>query len=148
MVSQDLTEANRTRVLSLYADYARGNMAAVMAGMTDDIAWCSVGEGCAAWSGNWSGKDGVTAYFSAVGSVCEVTGYEIERVIADGDWATVLGTIRVRFRADGSEHAYAKVDVLRLADGLVAEFREFYDTAAMLRDVGQVNTASSDRATP
>ena len=148
MASHDLTEATRARVLSLYADYVRGNMDAVMAGMAEDIAWQSLGDHDAPWSGRWAGRQGVADYFAALGKVCAVTAFDIERVIADGDWATVLATIRIRFHADGRETTYAKVDVLRFAGGAVAEFREFYDTALMLRDLGQVNTASSDRATP
>jgi ketosteroid isomerase-like protein len=35
------------------------------------------------------------------------------------------------------------VDVLRLAGGQVAEFREFYDTATIGRDLGRANTARS-----
>lgn len=148
MASRDLTEATRARVLSLYADYVRGDMAAVMAGMAEDIAWQSLGDHDAPWSGRWRGRQGVADYFAAIGRVCAVTGYEIERVIADGDWATVLGTLHVRFHADGSEATYAKVDILRLDRSDVAEFREFYDTARLLGDLGRVNTASSDRATP
>ena len=148
MASHDLTEATRARVLSLYADYVRGNMDAVMAGIAEDIAWHSLGEHDAPWSGHWTGRQGVADYFAALGRVCAVATFEIERVIVDGDWASVLATVRIRFHADGREATYAKVDVLRLADGVVAEFREFYDTALMLRDLGQVNTASSDRATP
>ncbi|MBR0679252.1 nuclear transport factor 2 family protein [Roseomonas eburnea] len=148
MASRDLTEATRARVHALYADYVRGDMAAVMGCMAEGIAWHSLGNHDAPWSGRWLGKQGVADYFAAVGRVCAVTGWEIERVIADGEWATVLGTLRVRFHADGSETTYAKVDILHLADGMLVEFREFYDTATMLRDLGRVNTASSDRATP
>lgn len=148
MASRDLTEATRARVLDLYAAYQRGDMAAVMAGLAEEVVWQSLGDHGAPWSGRWSGKAGVGAYFAALGAACEVTALEIERVIADGDWASVLATIRVRFRADGTEHAYAKVDILRLAQGRVMEFREFYDTARLLAELGQVNTASSDRATP
>jgi ketosteroid isomerase-like protein len=148
MASDDRTEATRARTLRLYGDYTRGDMAAVMAGIAEDIAWSSVGEGLAPWSGRWSGKDGVAAYFAAVQAACEVTAYDIEHVIAEGDWATVLGTIRIRYRGDGSERQYAKADILRFGQGLLVEFREFYDTAGMLQDLGRVNTASSDRSTP
>lgn len=148
MAPQEPTEATRARVAALYAAYVRGDMAAVMAGMAEGIAWQSLGDHGAPWSGRWQGRQGVADYFAAIGRVCAVTAYEVEHIIADGDWATVLGTLRVRFHADGSEAVYAKADILHLADGLVVEFREFYDTARMLGDLGRVNTASSDRATP
>ncbi len=36
------TEATRAHVLALYADYVRGNMPAVMAGLAEDIVWQSL----------------------------------------------------------------------------------------------------------
>jgi ketosteroid isomerase-like protein len=73
----------------------------------------------------------------------QVVAYDIERILADGDWATVLATARVRYHADGRECDYAKVDVLRLEGGRIAEFREHYDTAEAARDLGRANTARS-----
>lgn len=147
MASQDVTQATRERVTALYAAYGRGDMAAVMAGLAEDIAWTSLGDG-APWCGSWRGREGVAGYFAAVTGVCAIAGYEVERILADGEWATVLSTLRTRFHADGSETTHAKADILRLSGGLVVEFREFYDTARMLGDLGRVNTASSDQATP
>ncbi len=84
-------------------------------------------------------------YFAAVTSVCAMTGYEIERVIADGEWATVVCTLHVRFHADGSTAAYDKIDILRVVDGRVVEFREFYDTA---RPVGRTRAPERNGLRP
>ncbi|CAH0277442.1 nuclear transport factor 2 family protein [Roseomonas sp. CECT 9278] len=134
------TEATRTTIAALYDSYRAGDMPAVMAGLAEDIAWLSAGEAPLPWCGRWRGREGVSAYFTALAGICQVTAYDIERILADGDWATVLASIRLRYHADGSECAYTKVDVLRLDGGRVAEFREYYDTAAMERDLGRANT--------
>jgi ketosteroid isomerase-like protein len=137
------TEATRATITALYDAYLAGDMPTVMTGLAEDIAWHSLGEAPLPWCGAWRGHEGVAAYFAALGGICRVTAYDIERILADGDWATVLATIRVRYHADGSECGYTKVDVLRLDGGQVAEFREYYDTAAMQRDLGRANTAQS-----
>ena len=57
--------------------------------------------------------------------------FRIGRIIADGDWVAVTATVRARFHQTGEEQQLDKVDVLRLRDGRVVEFREFYDTMAI-----------------
>ncbi len=137
------TEATRATITALYDSYRAGDMPTVMAGLAPDIAWQSVGEAPLPWCGTWHGHEGVGAYFAALAGICRITAYDIERILADGEWSTVLASIRVRYHADGSECGYTKVDVLRLRDGLVADFREYYDTASIQRDLGRANTARS-----
>jgi ketosteroid isomerase-like protein len=137
------TEATRAQITALYDAYRAGDMPTVMAGLAEDIDWHSVGEAPLPWCGSWRGHDGVTDYFAALAGICRITAYDIERILADGAWATVLATIRVRYHADGSECGYTKVDVLRLDGGRVAEFREYYDTATIQRDLGRANTGRS-----
>ena len=39
------------------------------------------------------------------------------------------------------ERQYAKVDIMRLVNGRVVEFREFYDTASMVCDLERASAA-------
>lgn len=137
------TEATRARIAALYDAYRAGDMPTVMAGLSEDIAWRSVAEPPLPWCGSWRGHGGVTAYFTALAGTCRVTGLDIERILADGDWATVLATITVRYNGDATDYSYTKVDVLRVDGERVAEFREYYDTATIERDLGRANTARS-----
>jgi ketosteroid isomerase-like protein len=73
----------------------------------------------------------VAAYFAALAAECEILDYRIGQVIVDGDWSAVTATVRARFHRSGVEQELAKVDVLRLRDGQVAEFLEYYDTSAI-----------------
>ncbi|BDG72139.1 nuclear transport factor 2 family protein [Roseomonas fluvialis] len=138
------TEATRALITALYDAYRAGDMPTVMSSLAEDIDWHSVAQAPLPWCGAWRGHAGVSAYFAALSGICTITAYDIERILADGAWATVLASIRVRYHADGSEAGYTKVDVLRVDGGRVAEFREYYDTAAIQRDLGRANTARSD----
>lgn len=131
-MAEDATARNRTRVEALYAAYLAGDMPTVMEAMAEDVRWVS-GEaaGGAPWCGERVGRDGVQAYFAALTAECEILDYRIGRVIVDGDWAAVTATVRARFHRSGVEQELDKVDVLRLRDGQVVEFREYYDTGAI-----------------
>jgi ketosteroid isomerase-like protein len=116
----------------IYTEYARGNRAAVLEALAEDVAWHSVDCAAIPWGGSYRGREGVETFFARLDSGAEIIGYEVERVIAQGEWVTVLARVRARFPATGAEAEFASADILRIRDGRILEFREFYDTAAVL----------------
>ena len=68
------------------------------------------------------------AYFNDVRQELAVTRYDLERIIAEDDWVVALANIRVKFHETGVELDLRKADFMRLRDGMIAEFREYYDT--------------------
>jgi ketosteroid isomerase-like protein len=132
----DLAQRNVAQMQRIYAEYAAGNRAPLLDALSEDVSWHSVGCGDLPWSGLHRGRAGVGDYFAALGANVSVLGYEVEQVIAEGEWICVLGTIRVRYGAGGGEHEYAKADIFRLRDGRIVEFREFYDTAKACAEFG------------
>lgn len=116
----------------IYGEYGRGNRAAVLDALAEDVAWHSIGSAGIPWAGSYRGRAGVETFFERLDSAAQVIAYEVERVIAQGEWATVLVKVRARFPATGLEQEFASADVIRVRDGRILEFREFYDTAAVL----------------
>ena len=133
-MADDLTARNRACVEAIYAAYIAGDMPVVMASLTEDVRWTSGEEAVAPWSGERQGREGVAAYFAALAAECRILDYRIGQVIVDGDWAAVTARVRARFHRSGLEQELDKVDVLRLRDGRVACFREYYDTTAIAAD--------------
>lgn len=131
-MAEEATARNRARVQALYGAYIAGDMPAVLSAMADDVRWIS-GEAASAapWSGERVGRDGVQSYFAALAAECRILDYRIGRIIADGDWVAVTATVHARFHRSGEEQVLDKVDVMRLRDGQVVEFREYYDTSAI-----------------
>ncbi|MBX9700141.1 MAG: nuclear transport factor 2 family protein [Acetobacteraceae bacterium] len=127
------TSGTLERVQAIYAEYARGNRAFALDALAPEVVWTSVAASPdMPWGGTRHGRAGVEEYFARLDSMVAITGYEIERFIADGDWVIVLARATGRFHATGEELVLNKVDVLRLEGGRIAEFREHYDTAALL----------------
>lgn len=130
-MADDITVRNRARVEAIYAAYLAGDLPFVMDALADDVRWMSGEEAGAPWSGERVGRDGVAAYFAALRAECDILDYRIGQIIVDGNWAAVTATVRARFHRTGIVQELAKVDVLNLRDGQVAEFREYYDTSAI-----------------
>ncbi|MFC0386312.1 nuclear transport factor 2 family protein [Muricoccus vinaceus] len=130
----DLTARNLARVQDIYGRYAQGDRSALYEALAPGVTWTSIGEGALPWAGTRQGRAGVERYFGDLDAVADVAGYEVEQVIAQGEWIAVLATVTVRHHGAGGEHRYAKADFIRIVDGMVADFREFYDTAQACRD--------------
>jgi uncharacterized protein len=126
------TARTREHQAGLCAEYSRGNRAAVLDALADDVTWTSVAGPSLPWGGTRHGRAGVEEYFARLDAVVRITGYAVERAIADGEWITVLAQARACVLATGVEFEIAKVDVIRLREGRILEFREHYDTAAVL----------------
>jgi ketosteroid isomerase-like protein len=115
-----------------YAEYAKGDRQVVFDALAEDVVWRSNGGDGLAWSGERRARAGVEAYFAALDSCARVVGYEVERIIASGEWVVGLSTVHVEAVGTGERRSYAKADVFRMRDGRIAEFREYYDTGAAL----------------
>ncbi|MDB5412270.1 MAG: hypothetical protein JWR10_605 [Rubritepida sp.] len=136
MSETDLTERSIARVQEIYGRYAAGDREALYGALTPDATWTSIGDASIPWSGVHRGRAGVENYFAIIDAEAKVIGYEVERVIAQGEWVAVLATATIRYAHSGRDHRYAKADFIRLDGSNIAEFREFYDTTQTSKDRG------------
>ena len=66
-------DANIKTITGLYEAFGRGDVAAILDAVTDDVDWAAEAASSAApWYGVRHGKDGVAAFFTAFGSTMEV----------------------------------------------------------------------------
>lgn len=133
MAGSGLAARNAARVEALYAAYAGGDVAAVLAALDPDVAWHSIAHESLPWSGCHLGRDAVQGYFATLAREFEVTSYLVDRVIAQDDVVVVLASIRLVNRATRDERGFEKADVLRLRDGMIVEFHEYYDSLGVSR---------------
>jgi hypothetical protein len=137
MTTDSATEADATRAsldlaAEIYARYARGDRDLLMDRLAEDVAWTSLAAPELPWAGTWRGRAGVEDYFAALGGTVTVTAYELERLVAQGEWVIALARGTGRFRPTGEEITIAKADAMRFVDGRLVEFREYHDSAALL----------------
>ena len=125
-------------IAQVYDAFGRGDVAAILAAVTDDVDWAAETTSAAApWYVARHGKDAVAAFFAAFGSAMEVEEFTpVSFAANDTDVLTV-----VRFRARSrSTRKIAAMDLhhyFKFREGKIAYYRGTEDTAqteAVLRD--------------
>ena len=118
-------------VQALFAAFGRGDIASVLAALSDDIEWSVAGPREVAYAGTRHGREQVAQFFQALGSSVEMLQFEPREFIAQGDQVAVIGAERLRVKATGRTVKNQWVILFTLRDGRVVRFREYGDTAAL-----------------
>ena len=126
----DREQMNLEVVQRGYEALGRGDIAAVLDLMTDDVEWTLQGPSVIPFAGTRRGREAVGEFYSALGENLEFQQFEPREFVAQGDTVVVLGYERSLIKPTGRtiEHEWAHVYTLR--DGRIAKGRFFEDTAA------------------
>ena len=124
------TDSNIKTIVGVYEAFGRGDLAAILDVVADDVDWATetVSTG-APWYGVRHGKDGVTAFFAAFGAAMEVEEFTPVSIAANDN--DVLTVIRFRARSrqtgrTGSMHLHHR---FTFRDGKIVYYRGTEDTA-------------------
>lgn len=133
----DTKDANLALVRDAYARWGSeraGSFEHWMDLLAEDLRFCSLGAGAPGleFSQACYTKAGVRDYFLRIAADWEVQRFTPEHFLADGDWVVMRGGVAWRHRRTGKVVDTPKADFLRLRDGKIVEFHEFYDTAAAI----------------
>ena len=125
-------------IAQVYDAFGRGDVAAILDAVTDDVEWSAETTSVAApWYGVRHGKDAVAAFFAAFGSAMEVEEFTpISFAANDTDVLTVV-RFRARSRSTGKTAAMDLHHYFKFREGKIAYYRGTEDTAqteAVLRD--------------
>jgi len=133
-------ERNIQVVKDAYAAFLRGDIAAILAALTDDIEWEGVKgtEGTLPQAGVRRGKGEVARFFQEVDSTTKFERFEPQEFIAQGDTVVAVGMYSGIAKANGQRATSDWAMVFNMRDGKVARFREFCDSAALVRAYGGV----------
>ncbi|WDF70725.1 nuclear transport factor 2 family protein [Sphingobacterium oryzagri] len=111
-----MSEQHKHTLLQANAAVAQGAIEAFLSYCTADTVWTFVGEQ------KLVGKDAVRAYMQQAYKVPPQI--EVDELIAEGDWLTAIGTIRLTDE-DGKMESFAYCDVWRFEDGMMHELNAF-----------------------
>jgi ketosteroid isomerase-like protein len=121
---------NVDRVRSGYADFADGDMPAVLARFADDVVW-SVPDGLPT-SGVYRGPQGVAEFFTKLARTYAELEVVPERFVDGGDTVVATGRHRGRTRS-GNAFEVPWMHLWTFRDGKAIEFTEVFDTAPVAR---------------
>jgi ketosteroid isomerase-like protein len=122
---------NLKTIQSVYEAFGRGDVAAILETVTDDVDWATeaADPAGAPWYGVRRGRDAVAAFFEAFGSTMEVEEFTPASYAAnDTDVLTVV-YMRARTRATGGSLAMDLHHRFTFRDGKIAYYRGTEDTA-------------------
>jgi uncharacterized protein len=123
-------DTNIKTIAGVYEAFGRGDVAAILDAVTDDVDWAAEAASSAApWYGVRHGRDAVAAFFSDFGSTMEVE--EFTPVSFAANETDVLTVVRFKARSRGTGRA-AQMDLhhyFKFRDGKIAYYRGTEDTA-------------------
>ena len=123
-------DANIKVISEVYQAFGRGDVAAILDAVTDDVDWAAEAASSAApWYGVRHGKDAVAAFFSDFGSAMDVEEFTpVSFAASDTDVLTVV-RFRARSRRTGKPADMNLHHYFKFRDGKVAYYRGTEDTA-------------------
>src|SRR5687768_1757914 len=127
-------------VKDAYAAFLRGDVNTILGMVDDNVEWHGVkgAEGVAPHAGLRRGRAAVGQFFQQVGSSIEFHKFEPREFIAQGDQVAVIGDYEGSIKASGTRMKSDWVMVFTVRDGKVTRFREWTDSAQLVRAYGAV----------
>jgi ketosteroid isomerase-like protein len=127
------TDANTAVIQSAYADFQKGDIASLLARLTDDVSWTTpYPPEIVPHGGTRTGKDGVRRFFEELARGYDFTRFEPHEFISSGEVVVVLLSIAGIARSTGLRAATEAAHVFHLRDGKVSEFREYTDASPVI----------------
>ncbi len=133
-------EQNIQTAKTCYADFSRGDIAAILGRLDENIEWVTPDFGVP-HGGTKHGPSGVAEFFQSVHETWDFQAFEPRDYIASGDDLVVIGSYTATARATGRKSTADWAMAWKFRDGKVVRFQEFTDTAA-LRDAIMVGAAA------
>jgi len=123
-------EVNIKTIQMVYEAFGRGDVAAILAAVTDDVDWASEAAGKAApWYGVHHGPDGVAAFFAEFGSTMDVEEFTPLTFAATDNEVLTVVRFASKSKATGRRSAMDLHHYFRFDGGRIAYYRGTEDTA-------------------
>jgi len=127
-------QENLSIVREIYDAVGRGDVAAILDRVTDDVDWSAEATSHAApWYGPRTGKTGVASFFSDLANSIEIPEFTPHSFAASENDVHLLVRWTIRSIATGREASMTMHHYWRIRDGKVEHFRGSEDTELTAR---------------
>ena len=130
--------ANIQMVKDAYAAFQQGDIDGVLRLVVDDVDWHGVkgAEGVAPQAGARKGRAAVGGFFRQLAAATEFPHFEPREFVAQGDQVVVIGDYAATVKITGRSAVTDWVMVFTVRDGKISRFREWTDSAQLVRAYG------------
>jgi hypothetical protein len=135
-----MSDSRNTQIVKdAYAAFQRGDISAILNLLTEDIEWEGVKgtEGVLPQAGKRHGRAAVQEFFGQVGATTQFDTFEPREFIAQGDTVVAIGHYAGKAKPTGRSIATDWVMVFAFRGDKIASFREFTDSAQIVKAFGQ-----------
>jgi ketosteroid isomerase-like protein len=126
-------QANIHTVRAIYAAFGRGDLAALLERMDDEIVWITPGSGMVPLAGRRQGIAEVRAFFEELAQRLTFTAFEAREYIAQGNRVVVLVHYAGRYNDTGRGFMAESAMLWTIGNGQAIRFQEYTDTEALAR---------------
>jgi hypothetical protein len=124
-------EENVSTARAGYAAFGRGDVAAILELVTDDVEWIEPGPpDVIPQAGTHRGKQEVAGFFATIGEQLDIHKFEPHEFIAQGDHVVVLISSEATLKRTGRRVIDRVAHVWTFRGDKLARFESFHDTAA------------------
>ena len=138
-----MSEARNTQtVKECYAAFQRGDVNTILNALADNVEWEGVKgtEGVAPHAGIRRGRAAVAEFFQIVGSTLDFQAFEPKEFVAQGDTVVAIGSYTATVKATRKSTSSDWTMIFNFQDGKITRFREFTDSAQLVRAYGATVT--------
>jgi ketosteroid isomerase-like protein len=126
----DNNMTNTAVIESVYAAFRRGDIAAILASLTDDVQWTCEGPAVIPYSGARTGPAQVMGFFQGLSGNDEMK-LEVATFVEQGDIVASTGRFKGVVRSTGKPFDTFFGHFFTVRNGKIARFIDLTDTAAL-----------------
>lgn len=120
-------QQNVQTLKDVYAAFGRGDVAFIVSKLTDEVKWNTHLDAIVPWSGDYSRKERIPQFFDAIYSTVDVTAFDPQEFVAEGDTVVSIGEFGCRVRATGKTSHTRWVFIWKFRDGQICSYEQFHD---------------------
>lgn len=139
-----MSEAQNTQVVKdCYAAFLRGDVNSILSNLDENVQWQAVigTEGVLKSAGLRKGRAAMGGFFSDVASTVQFDRFEPREYVAQGDLVVAIGHYTGKSIETTRSFDQDWVMIFRFANGKIVDFKEFTDSAALVRAFGKTVAA-------
>lgn len=136
-----MSEEDVRALRRIYEAFSRWDVEELVRDLAHDIEW-SLPDSIP-WGGTRHGHDGVRSFASVSQDHVEGRWADPDDFLDAGDRLVVLGRMRGRARASGTDFEIEFAHVWTVTDGMASRLRAYFDTAPIIAALGEVRDTTA-----
>jgi ketosteroid isomerase-like protein len=136
-----MSEQNNVGLVRMaYDAFGRGDITALLSLLDESIEWITPGPSDLPTAGTRRGRQAVGEFFKTLNETFEITNFQAQEFIAQGDRVIVLGTDTARLKATGKTSDFQWVHAFAVRNGKIVQFSEYGDMSLIVAELRTAGT--------